>query len=1310
MHLWLGTCALALLAQQILAYPSPPLLYHNLTRELTGPSPSWQKRQDVGQTQNLRILPLGASITNGEKSSDQCGYRKILREALRGVNYEVDMIGSKRTGLEFKDNDNEGWGGYTIKQVWQKAKPQYMWKPNLVLINAGTNNCRLDEADALADGYSDMRSMVLDIFDNVEGVTIILSGLLPNREQPECNRQLNDGYRTLAHSLAREGRKIIFANLYYNWIELADGTHPNDKGYEMLAAIWFRAISQARDRGFLTEPLETQAADVCDKNPGEFDSSEQTQRGSGADDGPYEHKGVAQGKAPLAIGQVKMDDVGQTIFWASMYGKDEDYLIWYQDPDKAPGKYRLMTQWRSGEKDFIQFDVKDACKPKGVRWGDVNGDGWDDFICIGPEGNMYVSLRKPGQDQNGRVPVFEPLGLYLANPRSGSSQTHVRLGDIDGDGRLDYCLIAGNGDISCWRNGGTKDKAEYWQALGVVFTGKDKGNIDGVRLVDINGDHRADWLYVNDDGSVDTYINNRGHDKSLRPDWSDVGRTHAGMDEKGARDYIQFARIGHTGRADYVWQNPVKSGKDMEVELHWWKNEGSGGTMLKADGNNYCDLTGDGVDDYIWVSNWGDIQIFRNTLNPPNWGQHDWYFPKHWSRKLIRIADVDGDGKCDLIYIDNEGNVYDWFKTEYSGSKFKFISQGPRPQMGSCAHRSGVGLFDLAVRFADLNGDKKADKLCIDRDGRTSAFISTDGDNYIDMGQVKKPEGKDRANLRFVDVNGDRKADMIWLDKFGGTSQVWYNEKMEPAPDTNSNMVWRPGGDAYLQSARGECIHYANLRGSGRADMIDATPRTNEATTWFTTSCGGGGRGDDGPIVPPQLPDIPEEDEPPSEGETPPGGEDPPPHDDDDNNPDDPSDPEIPETPQPDVPFPPFDRFIALGDSYSAGVGSGARVRDDYDQVGDCHKNEGGYPHQLWKYHPILQQPGRNLDFISCTGAKAENLFKNGVKQFGHLRGTQIEMLDELIPKEDYGWGTLSIGGNDLGFTPIAIWCLYFSNKARCEKALNKAWRSLKNKNENGQPNPEYDPSFSLNLRRVYHEILDTATTPSFTLIVTGYAQFFNHQTDVCNNQNLLPVFGASLTKEKRKEMNELVLAVNRIIEEAVNEVNAEYQSRSVRKYIRWFNIDEHFEGNRFCEANRDDWRDHAWFFSPFFNPDPRPPPPANPPPGYDHELVRRTDGENFYWSDLYPADYSDCPPEDTELDTDLGAECYMLRALDPGEAGYNGHVRRSLDTKRQSIKQMMHPKWAGHAATMGGITKRWFEEWGRDAPRGPPRPFSAEE
>jgi len=51
----------------------------------------------------LRILPLGASLTFGLFSESGNGYRKALRDQLRFDGWEVDMVGTKSHG-NMKDN------------------------------------------------------------------------------------------------------------------------------------------------------------------------------------------------------------------------------------------------------------------------------------------------------------------------------------------------------------------------------------------------------------------------------------------------------------------------------------------------------------------------------------------------------------------------------------------------------------------------------------------------------------------------------------------------------------------------------------------------------------------------------------------------------------------------------------------------------------------------------------------------------------------------------------------------------------------------------------------------------------------------------------------------------------------------------------------------------------------------------------------------------------------------------------------------------------------------------------------------------
>lgn len=79
----------------------------------------------------------------------------------------------------------------------------------------------------------------------------------------------------------------------------------------------------------------------------------------------------------------------------------------------------------------------------------------------------------------------------------------------------------------------------------------------------------------------------------------------------------------------------------------------------------------------------------------------------------------------------------------------------------------------MAVRFADLTGNGRADYLCLEKDGRVTGFVHKNDGGWEDVGQIKFADGKDRANLRWADVNGDGRDDMIWVDKFNGDGSVW---------------------------------------------------------------------------------------------------------------------------------------------------------------------------------------------------------------------------------------------------------------------------------------------------------------------------------------------------------------------------------------------------------------------------------------------------------------------------------------------------------------------------------------------------------
>ncbi|KAK8069124.1 GDSL-like Lipase/Acylhydrolase [Apiospora phragmitis] len=210
----------------------------------------------------LRIMPLGASITFGTASSDGNGYRQTLRNKITASGNPVNMVGSHPNGT-MKDNENEGWPGFVIDEVHDKSNQNVpITKPNLVLINAGTNDA-LQNRDVDNAGAR-ITSMINDIFTQSPQATVVLSSLIPNANTDAQSRavKINSQYDNVVNTLRGQGRRVVFANMQSAAGPtlgdlVQDGTHPTDAGYVKMANVWMDAIVQASLAGFLqkAEPL-----------------------------------------------------------------------------------------------------------------------------------------------------------------------------------------------------------------------------------------------------------------------------------------------------------------------------------------------------------------------------------------------------------------------------------------------------------------------------------------------------------------------------------------------------------------------------------------------------------------------------------------------------------------------------------------------------------------------------------------------------------------------------------------------------------------------------------------------------------------------------------------------------------------------------------------------------------------------------------------------------------------------------------------------------------------------------------------------
>jgi len=145
--------------------------------------------------------------------------------------------------------------------------------------------------------------------------------------------------------------------------------------------------------------------------------------------------------------------------------------------------------------------------------------------------------------------------------------------------------------------------------------------------------------------------------------------------------------------------------------------------------------------------------------------------------------------------------------------------------------------------------------------------------------------------------------------------------------------------------------------------------------------------------------------------------------------------------------------YVAQGDSYASGTGT----REYYDS--GCQRSNHSYAKQL------AAQRGLNLSHIACSGARIPDVRAN---QLGAL-STATNLV------------TLSIGGNDAGFSSVITQCAK-PWPYTCTTELNNA-RNFINNTLPGQ------------LSSLYADIQTRA--PNARVIVIGYPRLFNGEE--CN-------------------------------------------------------------------------------------------------------------------------------------------------------------------------------------------------------------------
>jgi hypothetical protein len=150
--------------------------------------------------------------------------------------------------------------------------------------------------------------------------------------------------------------------------------------------------------------------------------------------------------------------------------------------------------------------------------------------------------------------------------------------------------------------------------------------------------------------------------------------------------------------------------------------------------------------------------------------------------------------------------------------------------------------------------------------------------------------------------------------------------------------------------------------------------------------------------------------------------------------------------------------YVALGDSYSSGVGAG----DYISSSGSCDRSTNAYP-ELWA---AANDPA-SFAFVACSGATTTDIIDN-----------QLSALND-----NTSLVSISVGGDDAGFSSVMETCVLDSTSS-CLSAVSSAESYVNN-------------TLPGRLDTLFQDITNDA--PNAQVVVLGYPEFYDlSQSDWC--------------------------------------------------------------------------------------------------------------------------------------------------------------------------------------------------------------------
>lgn len=371
---------------------------------------------------------------------------------------------------------------------------------------------------------------------------------------------------------------------------------------------------------------------------------------------------------------------------------------------------------------------------------DVDGDGADEFVVGGNDGNLYVK-GVDGSDKPGFP--FSTGGDIVASPSAG---------DLDGDGRLEIVITTREGSLYVLSDSGAvmTQTATPYLILGTpvlsdlnsdgsleIIVGSMDGNLHvfdhdgsqypnfpfsvggiiaaGVAVADLNGDHMKDivvgtlndTVYAVSSSGILLWKFPTAQQVRSAPSIADIeglkvvvgswdrtlyilnsnGTEHARVStDEAIKTSPSFADLDGDNDPEIIFS----SGKKTYVCQHDgtmlanWPREAQSSIQSSA---SFSDMDNNGTPEIIFGSDDGDLYAYEadGSLMP--------YFPIPTEAKIISspaVSDLDGDGDIEIVFGNNDGIQVIDYKSEVGSNRCWNMYRGNPQRTGYYGDYVGI--------------------------------------------------------------------------------------------------------------------------------------------------------------------------------------------------------------------------------------------------------------------------------------------------------------------------------------------------------------------------------------------------------------------------------------------------------------------------------------------------------------------------------------------------------------------------------------------------------------------------------------------